>query len=38
MYGCLRCGVERVNRIAQDTVQPDDVAAIIELMPKLVPR
>jgi hypothetical protein len=29
---CVRCGASRANRLAMDTAQPDDVAAIGELL------
>lgn len=31
VHRCARCGVESVNRIAQDTAQPDDVGLVDEL-------
>lgn len=31
VHRCLRCGAERVNRVATETVQPDDLRALIEL-------
>ena len=32
VHRCLRCGVVRVNRVAELTDQPDDVEAIVPLM------
>jgi hypothetical protein len=32
VHRCERCGVERPNRIAEGTVAPDDIDAIIALM------
>ena len=31
VHRCLGCGEERVNKIAEDRVQPDDVSEIIRL-------
>ena len=31
-YRCQKCGHEQVNKIAQDTVQPDDMDRICSLM------
>ena len=31
-YCCQKCGHEQVNKIAQDTVQPDDMDRICSLM------
>ena len=31
VHRCRRCGVEKVNRIAEDTDQPDDWMAIVRL-------
>lgn len=31
VHQCLRCGSVRVNRVAADTVQPDDTAALARL-------
>ena len=31
VHQCLGCGVERVNRIAENTVQPDDMEAVAKL-------
>ena len=28
---CLRCGEERVNKIAVDPMQPDDIGEIVKL-------
>jgi len=33
MHRCQRCGVRRVNRIAADTVSPDDLDRLLELPP-----
>ena len=33
VHRCLRCGVTRVNRVAADTVQPDDPTALSALPP-----
>ncbi len=30
-HRCMACGVVRANRIARDTVQPDDLEALISL-------
>jgi hypothetical protein len=32
VHQCCRCGVVRVNRVAERTAQPDDVEALIRLM------
>jgi hypothetical protein len=32
VHRCLRCGVTRRNRVADDPAQPDDVTAVIGLM------
>jgi hypothetical protein len=32
IHRCVRCGVIRANRVAQDTVQADDIDAIGYLM------
>ena len=32
VHRCERCGIERPNRIAEGTVSPDDIEAIIALM------
>ena len=31
LHRCLRCGFERVNKVAEDTIQPDDIERLIEL-------
>lgn len=31
VHRCVRCGVERPNRLAVDTVQPDDLDAVTRL-------
>lgn len=31
VHRCLKCGVRRVNKVAVDTVQPDDVVAWLEV-------
>lgn len=31
IHCCLRCGSKRVNRIAENTVQPDEIDALIRL-------
>ncbi|MGD9143082.1 MAG: RNHCP domain-containing protein [Dehalococcoidia bacterium] len=31
IHRCLRCGIEKVNKIAEDAVQPDDIDEIIRL-------
>jgi hypothetical protein len=33
LHRCLRCGVRRVNRIAADTVAPDDLDQLLALPP-----
>lgn len=30
VHRCLRCGVEKVNKVADDTVQPDDLLSWIQ--------
>ena len=37
VHRCARCGVESVNRVAYDTVQPDDVA-LLEALPETESR
>lgn len=37
-HRCRRCGATKVNRVAVDTGQPDDLDAIIRLMPGGPPR
>jgi hypothetical protein len=37
VHRCTRCAAERVNRLACDTAQPDDIAAIGDLMTQRVP-
>ena len=32
VHQCVRCGVQRVNKVARDTIQPDDIDEIINLM------
>jgi DNA-directed RNA polymerase subunit RPC12/RpoP len=32
VHRCLKCGAERVNKAALDTVQPDDIEAIAGIM------
>lgn len=32
VHHCLLCGEERVNKAARDTIQPDDIEALIRLM------
>jgi hypothetical protein len=32
VHRCRRCGIEKVNRVAEDTDQPDDIEALIRLM------
>ena len=32
IHRCLRCRVERLNRIAENTEQPDDIEALVQLM------
>ena len=32
VHRCLRCGEERVNKIAGGTVQPDDIEEIVKLL------
>lgn len=32
VHRCLRCGVTRRNRVADDSAQPDDVDTVIGLM------
>lgn len=31
VHRCLRCGIEKMNKIAEDPVQPDDIDEIIRL-------
>lgn len=31
VHRCLRCGIVRRNRVADDPEQPDDVTAVIRL-------
>jgi hypothetical protein len=31
LHRCVRCGITRVNRVAADTEQPDDPAALVRL-------
>ena len=31
VHECLRCGAERVNKIAENTVQPDEIEAVAGL-------
>ncbi len=31
VHRCARCGAEAVNRVAEDTIQPDDVRAVARL-------
>jgi hypothetical protein len=33
-HRCRLCGVEKVNRIAEDTEQPDEIEALIRVMLK----
>ena len=37
VHRCARCGAESVNRVASDTVQPDD-AGILDALPEVEPR
>ena len=32
VHGCLRCGFERVNKTAENTLQPDDITRLVELL------
>jgi hypothetical protein len=32
VHRCRRCGIQKLNRVAEDTEQPDDVEALIRLM------
>jgi len=32
IHRCVRCGFTRANRIASDSVQSDDIAALSDLM------
>ncbi|MDR2984709.1 MAG: RNHCP domain-containing protein [Nocardiopsaceae bacterium] len=32
IHRCLRCGFSRVNRIASDSAQPDDIGSLTDLM------
>lgn len=32
VHRCVRCGEVRVNRVAQQTIQPDDIDRIVEFM------
>lgn len=34
VHRCARCGVRRVNRVARDTRQPDDLDEILRLPPE----
>ena len=31
VHGCIRCGVKRVNRVAENTIQPDDIEELVSL-------
>ena len=31
VHRCLRCGFERANKVAEETIQPDDIERLIEL-------
>ena len=31
VHRCLQCGEERINKIAEDPVQPDDIEALVRL-------
>lgn len=37
VHRCLRCGAARPNRVAADTVQPDDLDALARLAGMPVP-
>jgi len=32
IHECEGCGVQKVNKVARDTVQPDDIEEILKLM------
>jgi hypothetical protein len=32
VHRCRACGIEKVNRVAENTEQPDDIEAIIRLL------
>jgi hypothetical protein len=40
VHKCLRCGAERVNKVAEGTVQPDNIEELIKLFKQsvLLPR
>ena len=31
VHVCLRCGCESVNKVAEDTIQPDDIEALARM-------
>ena len=31
IHACLRCGCESVNKVAEDTIQPDDIEALARM-------
>ena len=31
-HRCLRCGEEKVNKVTENSVQPDDIEEIIKLL------
>ena len=31
VHRCLRCGFERANKVAENTIQPDNIERLIEL-------
>ena len=35
VHRCLKCGVEKVNKIAEDARQPDDIGAVADLIKQL---
>ena len=35
VHRCRKCGIEKVNRIAEDTDQPDDIEALIRLVERI---
>ena len=32
VHRCLKCGVNRVNKVAESTVQPDEIEALLPLL------
>jgi hypothetical protein len=33
IFRCVRCGVINVNRVAENTGQPDDINSVVKLLP-----